>query len=289
MTEQDNDKRPTPDEAEDNAFFPSSYSLGQYTSPKTDFDGLATEKNAYAGGRWKVLVIATEERYMLMQNGTMFSTGNHPVETLLPLHHLHAAGFGIEVATLTGAPAKLEWWAFPQDDDAVGGTWDLLKEKFKSPKRLDDVVDEELGDDSDYLGVFVPGGHGAMLTLPQSKNVQKSLDWFLDKDRLIVTLCHGPAALLAASIGREQSPFHGYTTCSFPDSVDQGANVDIGYLPGQMPWALGEALIRDGLELANDEMTGATTRDRKLLTGDSPLAANDLGKMAAQAFVDEAR
>ncbi len=30
-------KAPTPDQAEDNAFFPSPYSLSQYTSPKTDF------------------------------------------------------------------------------------------------------------------------------------------------------------------------------------------------------------------------------------------------------------
>ena len=33
-------KNPTPDEAEDNAFFPSPYSLSQYTSSKTDFNGV---------------------------------------------------------------------------------------------------------------------------------------------------------------------------------------------------------------------------------------------------------
>ncbi len=32
-------------------------------------------------------MIAAEERYVLLENGKMFSTGNHPVETLLPLHH----------------------------------------------------------------------------------------------------------------------------------------------------------------------------------------------------------
>lgn len=33
-------KAPTPDKAEDNAFFPSPYSLSQYTAPKTDFNVL---------------------------------------------------------------------------------------------------------------------------------------------------------------------------------------------------------------------------------------------------------
>jgi hypothetical protein len=35
----DMDKRPTPDPAENNAFFPSRYSLDQYTSPKSDLSG----------------------------------------------------------------------------------------------------------------------------------------------------------------------------------------------------------------------------------------------------------
>lgn len=47
-------KQPTPDKAEDNAFFPSPYSLSQYTAPKTDFDGVE-HKGAYKDGKWKVL------------------------------------------------------------------------------------------------------------------------------------------------------------------------------------------------------------------------------------------
>ena len=92
MSESELSKSPTPDPAEDNAFFPSAYSLSQYTSDRTDFGGVK-HAGAYTGGRWKILMIATDERYLLMDNGTMFSTGNHPVEMLLPLHHLMAAGF----------------------------------------------------------------------------------------------------------------------------------------------------------------------------------------------------
>ena len=66
-----NDRNPTPDVAEDNAFFPSPYSLSQYTSSKTDFAG-ASYPNAYRGGKWKVLMIASQERYLLMQNGKFF-------------------------------------------------------------------------------------------------------------------------------------------------------------------------------------------------------------------------
>lgn len=280
-------KEPTPDEAEDNAFFPSPYSLSEYTQPKTDFDGVQ-HQGAYTGGRWKVLVIATEERYVLLKNGTMFSTGNHPVETLLPLHHLMETGFEVDVATVTGYPVKLELWAMPREDEAVLATYEALKSKFKQPKKLSDVVADELGPDSDYLAVFIPGGHGAMVGLPDSPAVGETLQWALANDRFIVTLCHGPAALLAAALDKQESPFKGYSVCVFPDALDSGANLDMGYLPGELTWLVADRLSKQGLTILNDDMTGRTHQDRRLITGDSPLAANELGRIAADALLEAA-
>ncbi|QUH01843.1 protein deglycase HchA [Saccharopolyspora erythraea] len=285
MTAENLSKNPTPDEAEDNAFFPSPYSLSQYTSPKTDFDGVQ-HKGAYTRGKRKVLMIATEERYLLTENGTMFSTGNHPVEMLLPLHHLMEAGFEVDVATITGYPAKLELWAMPSEDEAVLATYEALKPKLKQPKKLSEVVANELGSDSDYLAVFIPGGHGAVVGLPTSRAVQQTLDWALSKDKFIITLCHGPAALLAASLGRDESPFKGYSVCVFPDALDTGPNIDIGYLPGRLRWLVADLLSKQGVTVVNEKMTGQVHQDGKLLTGDSPLASNGLGRLAADALVE---
>jgi D-lactate dehydratase / protein deglycase len=278
-------KDPTTDRAEDNAFFPSPYSLSQYTRPKTDFDGVEHE-GAYTEGRWKVLMIAAEERYLLCQNGKMFSTGNHPVEMLLPLHHMLAAGFDVDVATIAGYPAKLEWWALPGQDKAVLQTYEALKPKLKQPKKLAEVVESDLGADSDYIAVFIPGGHGAVLGLPASDAVAQTLEWALANDKFIITLCHGPAALLSVSQDGKESPFKGYSLCVFPDALDKGFNIDIGYLPGHMQWLVAERLGKQGLTVVNDDMTGKVHQDRKLLTGDSPLASNNLGLLAAATLVD---
>ncbi|TXO16959.1 protein deglycase HchA, partial [Staphylococcus aureus] len=252
---------------------------------KTDFDGVE-HKGAYKDGKWKVLMIAAEERYVLLENGKMFSTGNHPVEMLLPLHHLMEAGFDVDVATLSGYPVKLELWAMPTEDEAVISTYNKLKEKLKQPKKLADVIKNELGPDSDYLSVFIPGGHAAVVGISESEDVQQTLDWALDNDRFIVTLCHGPAALLSAGLNREKSPLEGYSVCVFPDSLDEGANIEIGYLPGRLKWLVADLLTKQGLKVVNDDMTGRTLKDRKLLTGDSPLASNELGKLAVNEMLN---
>lgn len=285
--EQSDDKRPTPDPAEDNAFFPSPYSLGQFTSSKSDL-GDADYPDAYSGGRWKVLMIATDERYLLMQNGTMFSTGNHPVEMLLPMYHLDKAGFEFDIATLSGNPVKLELWALPKEDEAVQSIYRKYTDKLKKPLKLSDVVEKKLGDDSDYIAVFIPGGHGALIGIPHSLDVKAVLKWAIDKGKYIVSLCHGPASLLAAAIGEAKDDyiFKGYKICVFPDSID-AKTPDIGYMPGAMPWFIGEELRKLGIEILNSDITGQTHQDRKLITGDSPFASNNVGRAAAKALIKE--
>ncbi|WP_225812860.1 hypothetical protein [Streptomyces spinosus] len=53
-----------------------------------------------------------------------------------------------------------------------------------------------------------------------------------------------------------------------------------------MPWLVADLLSKQGLNVINDDMTGRTHRDRKLLTGDSPLASHQLGLLAAEALVE---
>ena len=59
----------------------------------------------------------------------------------------------------------------------------------------------------------------------------------------------------------------------------------MGYLPGQMPWALGEKLTGLGVTIVNTKLDDTTHVDRKLITGASPLAANELGKLAANTLL----
>jgi molecular chaperone Hsp31 and glyoxalase 3 len=219
-----------------------------------------------------------------MQNGKLFSTGNHPIETLLPMLHLKNAGFDFEIATPTGKPAVLEMWAFPEKDEQVKAFYNEYKSSFEAPTTLDDFIETSLSQAESYAAVFVPGGHGAMLGLPEDSNVQKILNWAHENDLFTISLCHGPGSLLSTTLNDQDFLYKGYNIAVFPDSVDN-MTPKIGYLPGKMPSGLSAKLEQLGANIMNTKSDKTVCLDRKLITGASPLASNELGKLAAKTLL----
>ena len=271
--------RPAP--TEDGAFSPSKLALKLATSSKTDYDHTVYPEK-YTGGKLKILMVCTEEKNMTMANGKQFSTGNHPVEMLVPMLHFKKAGFETDIYTPTGKTAKIETWAFPEKDQAVQGIYDEYKDRFEHPGSLAVLVNPDFQVSSDYIGVFIPGGHGALLGLPENRDLKKLLQWFHEKDLLTLSICHGPAALLAANIDerRESFIYKGYSIAAFPDPVDKITPL-IGYMPGKLTWYFGEKLKELGVNIINKKADSTCYKDRNLITGASPDAANDFGKLAS--------
>lgn len=266
----------------DGSYSPSKLALKLGTVSKTDYENILYEK--YQGKKSKILVIFTEQKNMKMQNGKLFSTGNHPVEALLPMLHLKNAGFDFEIATPTGKPVVFEMWAFPDKDDHVKAIFDEYQSSFKKPKKLQDFVNYSLTDVASFAAVFVPGGHGSMLGIPESENVGKVLNWAHQNDLFTISLCHGPGSFLTTTLNNGEFIYEGYNMAVFPDSVDK-MTPKIGYLPGEMPWGLSEKMKGLGVNLANTKSDKTVCLDRKLITGASPLASNELGKLAAQTLL----
>ena len=275
-----------PTATEDGAYIPSPLALKLATSPTTDFDN-TTYENPYTGNK-KVLMICTEERNMTMANGKKFSTGNHPVEMLLPALHLKNAGFDVDIVTPTGKPVVIEMWAMPEDDEHVKTIYSEFKQKLENPGSLSDFVKNSMNDNSDYAAIFIPGGHGAMLGLPENKDLNKLINWSYKKDLYTLAICHGPAALLAANLdgNKDEFIYKGYKIAAFPDAVDAQGPM-IGYTPGKMPWIYGEKLNNLGVTIINEKADNTVYIDRKLITGASPLAANEFGKLSANELLKE--
>ncbi len=269
----------------DGSYSPSKLALKLATSPTTNFSNTSYDK--VKGPRNKVLVIMTEGKNLTMANGKQFSTGNHPVEALLPMLHLRNAGFEFDIVTPTGAPVVFEMWAFPAEDEQVIGLFDSLKAQFANPRSLADVVATSLDKSAQYAAVFVPGGHGAMIGLPEDENVGTALRWAHDNDLHTISLCHGPGAFLATTIGGQDFLYDGYQMAVFPDSIDK-QTPKIGYLPGKMPMPVSDKLEELGATLANRKADDTVLVDRRLITGASPDASNALGELAARTLLQHA-
>lgn len=268
----------------DGSYSPSTLALALATVDKSDFENVEYQK--YQGDKSKILVIFTEHKNMKMQNGKMFSTGNHPIEALLPMLHLKNAGFDFEIATPTGKPVVFEMWAFPKEDEQVNAIYNELKTSFENPLKLNDFIDSSFNKAASYAAVFVPGGHGAMIGIPEDRNVGKILNWAHQSDLFTISLCHGPSSFLSTTLDNQEFIYKGYNMAVFPDAIDEQTPM-IGYLPGNMPSGVSEKLKSLGVNIMNTESDNTVCLDRKLITGASPLASNDLGKLAASTLLKE--
>lgn len=266
----------------DGSYSPSKVALKLATVKTTDFDN--PDYPQVQGTRSKVLVIFTEQKDMEMKNGKRFSTGNHPVEALVPMLHLRNAGFAFDIATPTGKPVVFEMWAFPSEDDHVQAIFDAHRAAFEQPLDLRTVAEQLPENGSPYAAVFVPGGHGSMLGIPEDQNVKTTLEWAHGQGLYTISLCHGPGSFLTTQNPEGKFMYDGYRMAVFPDSVDRMTPM-IGYLPGHMPHGLSETLKGMGAEVVNAKGDDTVCRDRTLITGASPLASNKLGKLAVETLL----
>mmetsp|Transcript_8630 Transcript_8630/g.12484 ORF Transcript_8630/g.12484 Transcript_8630/m.12484 type:complete len:330 (-) Transcript_8630:51-1040(-) len=269
----------TAQKREDGTYDPSPFTLAVGTKSKTSY--AAQEYDAKYTGNKPILVVCTDDGKMKMKNDKVFNTGNHPIEMFLPMLHFRDAGFTFDIATVSGGPVVLETWAYPTKDEHVKSLHESVQPLMEKPKKLADIQSLD-----GYAAIFIPGGHGAMVNLPKSADLGRLLHEAHEKSLPTVTLCHGPAALLATQAegtGKEFA-YKGYKSVCFTDKTD-GTTPSLGYLPGQMPWKCQEALEKEGMDIVNISETGATNEDRELITGDSPNAAQNLGVLAAPILV----
>ena len=270
----------------DGSYSPSKLALSLATVEVSDFENVTYQK--YQGDKSKILVIFTEHKNLEMKNGKSFSTGNHPIESLVPMLHLKNAGFDFEIATQTGKPVVFEMWAFPGKDEQMKAIYEEYKSNFENPISLQSFIDSSFTESASYAAVFVPGGHGAMIGIPEDENVSEILNWAHDRDLFTISLCHGPGSFLSTTLNGQEFLYKGYNMAVFPDAVDEQTPM-IGYLPGKMPSSLSEKLNALGANIVNTESDNTVVVDRKLITGASPLASNDLGKLAAETLLKELR
>lgn len=92
-----------------------------------------------------------------------------------------------------------------------------LMEKIENTTPVADITDPAA-----YDAVFVPGGHAVCFDMPFSEPVLSLLGKFADSDKIVASVCHGPAALVNVKLANGKplvdgkSVRHCFWACALP-------------------------------------------------------------------------
>jgi len=180
-------------------------------------------------------------------------------EFAVPYTKFRRAGYSVTVTSPRGGdtpidPNSLEGYqATPEDEEA--------KAALRGTRRLDAGITAD-----DFDAVFLPGGHGTMFDLPDNPEVQRLIREFAQADKVIASVCHGPACLVGVMIG-ENVPFvRGRRVTAFTDSEERAVQLDQA-----MPFLLEQRLREQGAEFATAaDWADNIVVDGKLVTGQNP-------------------
>ncbi|MBD0420371.1 type 1 glutamine amidotransferase domain-containing protein [Streptomyces sp. TRM S81-3] len=229
----------------------------------------------------KILFVVTGADHWTLADGTKHPTGFWAEEAVAPYEAFKAAGHEIVVATPGGVVPTVDKASLaPQVNggqegaDKIANTLASMTE-LQSPVKLEDVNLD------DYAAVFYPGGHGPMEDLAVDATSGEVLTLALELGKPLGVVCHGPAALLAATKDDGSNSFKGYDVAAFTNEEEtQGGFAD------KAKWLLQDRLTEAGVNVrAGEPWAPNVVVDRNLVTGQNPassapLAAELLKKLA---------
>ena len=217
-----------------------------------------------------VLVVLSGARVWSLKDGTQHPTGFWADEFVAPYRLLLEAGHDVTIAT-PGARVPVVDQASLGDDSGpeLRAYLESVKDKLESPARLEDV------DPAAYDAVFIPGGHGPMQDLAVNPDIARILAAMLpDTSKVVASLCHGPAAFLAAGDAEGNWLFKGRKLTAFTDDEEKQAG-----LADKAPWLLEDRLRAGGADFeSGTAWTSHVVVDGNLITAQNPASAEAAGQ-----------
>lgn len=180
-------------------------------------------------------------------------------EFAVPYGLFRDQGYAVTVASPRGGEAPIDprslegYQATPQNEAA--------RAALRETRR----VDANLRADA-FDAIFFPGGHGTMFDLPDNPEIRRLVSEFAQADKVLASVCHGPACLVGAML-RDGTPLvKGRRVTAFTDDEERAVELD-----RLMPFLL-ETRLR---ELGAEFVPAANWQDNvvvdgRLVTGQNP-------------------
>lgn len=166
-------------------------------------------------------------------------------------------GYDVTISSIKGGKAPVDPGSIDENTS---------KETLDAEKYLADTVSVEDVNMDDYDVLFLPGGHGTMFDFPGNKKLQQLLRDFYEADRYVVSVCHGPAGLVGATLSNGEPLVKGKKVSAFTDAEERDTTFD-----ALMPFLLESKLRELGATVeTGPNWSEQSVVDGKLITGQNP-------------------
>jgi len=166
-------------------------------------------------------------------------------------------GYDVTISSIKGGKAPVDPGSIDENTP---------QETLEAEKYIADTISIEEVEMGDYDVIFLPGGHGTMFDFPGNKKLQRLLREFYEADRYIVSVCHGPAGLVGATLSNGEPLVKGKKISAFTDAEERDTTFD-----ALMPFLL-ESKLRElgAIVIPAPNWSEYSVKDGKILTGQNP-------------------
>ncbi|WP_248884962.1 DJ-1/PfpI family protein [Acidithiobacillus acidisediminis] len=232
-------------------------------------------------------ILLSSATSLRLADGTAIATGIWAEELLIPWTEFRAAGWPVLFLSPEGAPASID----PQSLDLENLQGDSEKQRHLALESAAIPLDSPISLHKiapllpALRGVFVPGGNGPLMDLPESETVGTLLQHCRDRQIPVATLCHGAAALLARPAASQDRPFAGFQVSCFQKLEEEQTS-----LAGRWPYHLEERLRANAFQVLHGEPWQAQVcKDRTLFSGQNPASALPLARAFLESLEENRR
>ena len=191
-------------------------------------------------------------------------TGVWLEELAVPYIEFINRGYNVTVASIKGGKAPIDPRSKPTTEQEK--LWGGAIKALENTSVLSSI------NSSDFSAVLIPGGHGTMYDFPKSKSLGELLNKFAQQEKIIASMCHGPASLVNVVLSDGSHLVSGKTLTSFTNDEESAAG-----FTEKMPFLLESRLRELGAKfVVQPNWSDHVEIDGKLITGQNPQSSKSV-------------
>jgi len=212
----------------------------------------------------KILMVLTSHDEL---GNTGKKTGFWVEEFAAPYYAFIDAGVEVTLATPKGGQAPIDPTSTLEDFQTAAT--DRYDADAAAQAKIATTVLLSSVNESDFDGVFYPGGHGPLWDLTDNTDSIALIESFLNAGKAVATVCHASAALLNVKQASGDFAVKGKAVTGFTNSEEEAVQ-----LTEIVPFLVEDELIKRGGEYQKAEDWHAfAIQDGLIITGQNPASS----------------